>query len=56
MEKCHLCKEELELNSINKLNGTLIKIKKDGKNEPVYICPTCQKKHKNKLKEEISNS
>jgi len=53
MEKCIICDEEIERNELNKINGTLIKIKKENKNEIFAVCPACQKKYKNNLKKEI---
>ena len=55
MEKCKLCDEKIESNFLNKLDGTIIKIKTDDKNEFIYVCSDCQKKHKNNLKTEIEN-
>jgi len=53
MEKCYLCDEEIKKAFLDKVIGTPIKIKEKDKNKIVYICPTCQKKHKNNLKKEV---
>lgn len=53
-EKCDLCGQKLEETFLTKFKGTIIKIKKDDKNKVFYACPSCQKQHGNKLKEELS--
>jgi len=53
VEKCYLCDEELKKTFLEKVAGTIVKIKKQEKNENVYICQDCQKKYKD-LKKEIS--
>ncbi len=53
MAECILCKEKIEISFLEKTQGTIIKIKQEGKNQNFYICKTCQKKHKSKLKEEV---
>lgn len=42
-KKCEICFEALEEDEIGKLNGTIIKVLKDNKNELRYICCDCQK-------------
>jgi uncharacterized protein with PIN domain len=51
-DKCYLCNEKLEKTFLDKIAGTIVKIKKGEKNEQVYVCSSCQKKHKD-LKKEI---
>ncbi len=52
-EKCALCGEKIDTTFLEKVNGTVVKIKKDGKNEKIYACSDCQKKHGRNLKKEI---
>ena len=54
-EKCRICGDEIGNTFLEKLDGTVVLVKKgkEGKNEKVYVCSLCQKKHSNKLKEEI---
>ncbi len=51
-EKCILCNEKIENDDFGKIEGTVMKVKRDKKNKIVYACSECQKKHKEKLKEE----
>jgi hypothetical protein len=53
-EKCSLCNKKIEEGFLGKLEGTIVKIKKGDSNEIHHVCPECQKKHKGKLKEELS--
>jgi len=53
MEKCHLCNEELKKTFLDKIIGTIVKIKEKDKNKQVYVCPSCQKSLKDKLKKEV---
>jgi len=56
-KKCEICDENLEENEIGKLDGTVIKIKKDNKNELHYVCSSCQKKKKiEEIRKEIEES
>lgn len=50
-EKCILCDEEVELTFLDKPLGTIVKIKKEDKNENYLVCQNCQKKHKDVKKE-----
>lgn len=52
-EKCCLCNEEIKKTFLDKIKGTTIRIKEKEANKIVYICPSCQKKHKEKLKKAI---
>ncbi|MFZ5954953.1 MAG: hypothetical protein ACOYT4_00875 [Nanoarchaeota archaeon] len=54
-EKCAICNEKIEKLFLEKVNGTIVKIKKDGKNEKIYICSNCQKKFGRNLKKEVEN-
>ena len=51
-KKCALCNAKIEETFLEKLEGTAVKIKEGDKNKIFYVCPECQKKHKN-LKEEL---
>jgi len=55
-EKCSICGKKIEETFLGKLEGTIIKIKEGDKNKLHYVCPECQKKHKDKLKEELAKS
>ena len=55
MEKCNICGEKVGETFLNKINGTIIKIKKDGKNEKKFICNACQKEHRTKLRRMIKD-
>ena len=52
-EKCVLCDKKIETVFLDKVDGTIIKIKKKEKNEKFYVCSECQKKFGRKLKEEV---
>ncbi|MDO8517393.1 MAG: hypothetical protein Q7S33_04705 [Nanoarchaeota archaeon] len=52
-EKCCLCNDEISETFLDKTTGTIIKIKNKDKNEKVYVCSLCQKKFRDKLKEEV---
>ncbi len=49
--KCELCKEEIGVTFLGKLNGTTIKIGNGETSKKYNICPSCQKKYKDKLKD-----
>lgn len=51
--KCAICGNEIEDSFLEKIKGTIIKVKKEDKNENYYICDKCQKEYKEKLKEKI---
>jgi gluconate kinase len=52
--KCYLCKKEITATFLDKFNGTIIKTKKDEALKTVYICSSCQKEHKENLREKVS--
>ena len=52
-EKCFLCGKKIEEIFLGKKKGTVVKIGEKGKNKIYYICDDCQKKFKNKVKEEV---
>ncbi|HRZ85567.1 MAG TPA: hypothetical protein P5277_02190 [Candidatus Paceibacterota bacterium] len=51
--KCDLCGEKIEETFLGKLNGSIVKIKKENKNEKCYVCDSCQKKHGTSIKKEL---
>jgi uncharacterized protein with PIN domain len=51
-DKCYLCNEEIKKTFLDKIVGTIIKVKEKDKNKNIFVCPDCQKKHKD-LKKEI---
>jgi hypothetical protein len=53
-EKCKLCSEEIKKTFLDKLDGTIIKTGEGEEAKRLPICPSCQKEHKEKLKEKIS--
>ena len=55
-ETCIICKEELQKTFLDKINGTIVKIGKGEGSKKVYVCFACQKKHKDNLKEKVSQS
>lgn len=42
-EKCILCEEKIEKLFLDKIDGTIIKVKKENKNKEFYVCSSCQK-------------
>lgn len=52
-EKCALCMNDIKETFLGKLKGTKVFIKEGEKNREVLVCNECQKKHKDKLKEEL---
>ena len=54
-DKCLLCSEKIEKDYLRKLNGTIIKLKKNTSDRIGYVCSSCQKEHKNKLNEVLEN-
>ena len=45
-ETCEICEEKIEIDELGKFSGTIVKRKKNDKNEKVYICSSCQKQGK----------
>jgi gluconate kinase len=52
--KCNLCGDEIKTTFLEKLEGTIIKTGNGENSKKIYICSSCQKKHKENLKEKIS--
>ena len=55
MEKCEICKEEIE-EEYGKLKGTILKLLDAGKNKLVYVCSECQKDPKHIEKAKVKGS
>ena len=53
-EKCAFCSKKIEETFLGKPEGTIVKIKEGDKYKIYYACPDCQRKHKDKLKEELA--
>ena len=53
-QKCALCKKEIKTTFLDKLDGTIIKIKERESLKKYYICSACQKKYGKNLKNKIS--
>ncbi|MCK4650391.1 hypothetical protein KAT36_04120 [Candidatus Pacearchaeota archaeon] len=53
-QKCHLCNEEIKTTFLDKPKGTIIKIGSGETSKKIHICSSCQKEHKEKLKQKIS--
>jgi len=51
--KCEICGEKIEETFLGKPKGSVIKVKKNNKNELRYVCDSCQKKYGNKIKDEL---
>ena len=52
--QCSLCEDNIEEGIMGKIKGTIVKVNKEGKKHSFYICSSCQKKHGDKLEEEVS--
>jgi len=52
--KCVLCGDEVGTTFLDKVDGTYIRIGEGEKSKVHLVCPSCQKKYKEKLKEEVS--
>lgn len=53
MKKCVLCGKNIEETFLDKLKGTIVKIKKGNKNVFYYVCSSCQEKYKDNVKKEV---
>ena len=51
--KCAICKNEIEESFLEKIKGTIVKIKDGDKNIECYVCDRCQKEYKDKLKDKL---
>ncbi len=45
-KNCEVCGEKIEEDEFGKLKGTIVKVKKEGRNEFRYLCSDCQRKEK----------
>lgn len=53
MVKCKLCSEEIKNTFLEKLDGTIVRVKTEDKTELVHVCSSCQKKFKDTLRKEV---
>lgn len=44
-KKCVICSGSIE-EEYGKLQGTIVKVKEDNKNQFIHVCSSCQKKEK----------
>ena len=51
--KCAICGKEIEETFLEKIKGTVVKIRKGEKNVNYHVCGKCQKEYKDKVKEKI---
>ena len=51
--KCNICGNEIEEAFLEKIKGTIVKVRKGDKNVGYYVCDKCQKEYKDKLKGKI---
>ena len=51
---CAVCKEEMKFGFMDKVVGTVVWVKEGESKRKVYVCPACQKKHKDELKDKVS--
>ncbi|MCK5321359.1 hypothetical protein KAJ38_02165 [Candidatus Pacearchaeota archaeon] len=54
VQKCILCKEDIETTFLEKLCGTVVKVGEGESSKKHYVCSVCQKEHGENLKEKIS--
>ena len=54
--KCTICGNDIEEAFLEKIKGTIVKIKKGDKNVECPVCDRCQKQYKDKLKEKVSET
>lgn len=52
--KCDLCSKNIEETFLGKIKGGIVKIKEKDRNKLYHVCFDCQKKYKDKTKEELS--
>jgi len=53
--KCEICQKDLEMTFLNKIKGTIIKSGVGESSKKHYVCSSCQKEFKDKIKERIKN-
>ena len=51
--KCDICGKNIEETFLEKLKGTIVKMKKGDKNAIYHVCSECQKKFGDKIKEKL---
>lgn len=55
-EKCCICGEKIEETFLGKINGTTVRVSKNTKTGYDFVCNSCQKEHKDKLKEVVNKN
>lgn len=53
VQKCEICKEEIEVTFLDKLDGTVVKTGDGESSKKHYVCSACQKEYGDKLKERL---
>jgi len=53
-QTCNLCKKEIKTTFLDKLEGTITKTGEGETSKIHYICSSCQKEHKDSIKEKLS--
>jgi hypothetical protein len=56
VHKCDLCGSEIGVTFLDKLEGTVVRVGSGDSLKKFFVCSTCQKLHKEGLKEEISKT
>jgi len=56
MAQCDICKREVKILFLDKLEGTKVYIKVGDKNKEFFVCSECQRKHRDNLKEELKKA
>lgn len=52
-KKCELCSEEIKETFLGKVGGTIVKLGLGENVKKVFVCPSCQKEHKENLKKKL---
>jgi len=51
--KCDICAENIEETFLEKIKGTVIKIKKGEKTKEYHVCDRCQKEYGDKIRGKV---
>jgi uncharacterized protein with PIN domain len=52
-EKCAICNKEIEKGFMDKIIGTVVKIKNNDTKQTFLVCNTCQKEYKDSIKDKL---